>query len=215
MRHTIILVAAMLLIGSAAHAEQTLSAPMEAAVAACTNLSKAIGATTTAMIKSANESLKATDIAGFADLRLANGEELSVDGHFVFDHEFVDSLLVNHKVPEFSSRYADAYRTRGNQRGLSGSVKLTNKALKAGATAEWKTVMRRTTEFAIVAEPGGLFTMTVRDADGNVLYAETENNKKGAAVRKAKIQLPDKATRVYVEVKNTGSRDASFALLGY
>lgn len=90
---------------------------------------------------------------------------------------------------------------------------MTTKALKAGQKAVWKTANRRNTEYAIVAEPGGFFTMTIRDDKGKILYAETVNNKKGEPVRKAQIQLPDKATRIFIEVKNNGKNDASFALL--
>lgn len=192
---------------------QTLSTPMEKAIESCTNLSKAIGATTTSQLKAANKALKAADIVNFGDLWLEKGKDICVDGHFIFDEEFVDSLIVNRKVLAFSSRYA---KKRGNRAstGVNGRVKMTTKALKAGQKAIWKTVNRRNAEYAIVAEPGGLFTMTIRDGNGNVIYAETINNKKGEPVRKAKIQLPDKATKIYIEVKNNGKNDASFALLG-
>ncbi len=192
---------------------QTLSAPMEKAIAACTNLSNAIGATTTSQLKAANKELKAADIVDFGDLWLEKGKDLSVDGHFIFDEEFVDSLIVNRKVLDFSSRYAKKRSNRAST-SINGRIKMTTRALKAGQNSIWKTVNRRNAEYAIVAEPGGLFTMTIRDDNGKVLYAETINNKKGESVRKAKIQLPDKATRIFIEVKNNGKNDASFALLG-
>lgn len=192
---------------------QTLSAPMEKAIEACTNLSNAIGATTTSQLKAANKELKAADVVDFGDLWLEKGKDLNVDGHFIFDEEFVDSLIVNRKVLDFSSRYAKKRSNRAST-SVNGRIKMTTKALKAGQNSIWKTVNRRNAEYAIVAEPGGLFTMTIRDDKGNVLYAETVNNKKGESVRKAKIQLPDKATRIFIEIKNNGKNDASFALLG-
>lgn len=192
---------------------QTLSAPMEKAIEACTNLSNAIGATTTSQLKAANKELKAADVVDFGDLWLEKGKDLNVDGHFIFDEEFVDSLIVNRKVLDFSSQYAKKRSSRAST-SVNGRIKMTTKALKAGQNSIWKTVNRRNAEYAIVAEPGGLFTMTIRDDKGNVLYAETVNNKKGESVRKAKIQLPDKATRIFIEIKNNGKNDASFALLG-
>lgn len=192
---------------------QTLSEPMEKAIEVCKNLSNAIGATTTSQLKAANKELKAADIVDFGDLWLEKGKDLSVDGHFIFDEEFVDSLIVNRKVIDFSSQYAKKRRNRASS-SVKGRIKMTTRALKAGQSSVWKTVNRRNTEYAIVAEPGGMFTMTIRDDNGKVLYAETVNNKKGEKVRKAKLQLPDKATRVYLEIKNNSTNDASFALLG-
>lgn len=85
---------------------QTLSAPMEKAIEVCTNLSNAIGATTTSQLKAANKKLKAADIVDFGDLRLEKGKDIGVDGHFIFDEVFVDSLIENRKVLSFSSKYA-------------------------------------------------------------------------------------------------------------
>lgn len=212
MRRTIIISALVLGISAFGRAE-TLSDPMEKAIKACVDLSNAIGATTTSQLKAANKVLKAADIVDFGDLRLEKGKDLNVDGHFIFDEEFIDSLLVNRKVIDFSSSYAKKRSCRAST-NVKGRVKMTTKALKAGQSSIWKTVNRRNAEYAIVAEPNGLFTMTIRDDKGNVLYAETVNNKKGEPVRKAKIQLPDKATRIFIEIKNNGKNDASFALLG-
>lgn len=212
MKRNIIFSALLLGIGVLANA-QTLSAPMEKAIEACINLSTAIESTTTSQLKTANKVLKAADIVNFGDLWLEKGKDISVDGHFIFDEEFVDSLVVNRKVIDFSSRYAKKRSNRGST-GVNGRVKMTTKALKAGQNSIWKTANRRNAEYAIVAEPGGLFTMTIRDEKGKVLYAEIVNNKTGASVRKAKIELPDKMTRIFIEVKNNGKNDASFALLG-
>ena len=192
---------------------QTLSAPMEKAIAACTNLSNAIGAATTSQLKAANKELKAADIVNFGDLWLEKGKDLTLDGHFIFDEEFVDSLIVNRKVLNFSSQYAKKRSNRAST-SVNGRIKMTTKALKAGQSCIWKTRNHNNSEYAIVAEPGGLFTMTIKDDNGKVLYAETINNKKGAAVRKAQFQLPEKYARIFIEVKNNGKNDASFALLG-
>lgn len=212
MKRTIIFSAFLMGFGVLVNA-QTLSAPMEKAIEVCTNLSNAIGATTTSQLKAANKELKAADIVDFGDLWLEKGKDLDVDGHFIFDEEFVDSLIVNRKVLSFSSQYAKK-RSRRHSTSVNGRIKMTTKALKAGQNSIWKTVNRRNAEYAIIAEPGGLFTMTIRDDKGKVLYAETVNNKRGEPVRKARIQLPDKATRIFIEVKNNGKNDASFALLG-
>lgn len=198
---------------SQAMTAQTLSASMEEAVAVCTDLSRAIGTTTTAQLKAANKALKAANIVNFGDLWLEKGKDISIDGHFIFDEEFIDSLIINRQIINFSSRYATK-RTNRASSGVQGRIKMTTKIVKAGQSATWKTVNRQNAEYAIVAEPGGLLTMTIYDDNGNVLYTETENNKKGASVRKAKMTLPDKITIIYIKIKNNGKKDASFALLG-
>ena len=56
--------------------------------------------------------------------------------------------------------------------------------------------------------------MTIRDDKGKVLYAETKDNKKGAATRKAKLKLPeDKMTLLFIEITNHAKKDASFAIM--
>lgn len=192
---------------------QEMSSAMADAISICTDMAKAIGSSSTTQLKEANKALKAADIVNFGDLWLEKGKDIDVNGHFVFDEDFVDSLVVNRKVIGFSGKYARQRADRGSS-GKKGRIKMTTKALGAGKSGVWKTLNRNNAEYAVVAEPGGLFTMTVRDEKGKVLFAETVNVKKGDSVRKARMQLPDKATKLLIEVKNCGKTDASFALLG-
>lgn len=192
---------------------QTLSQPMETAVDACIRLSKAIGDASTSPLKAANKDLKAADIADFADIALEKGKDTDLNGHFVFDEEFVDSLIQNRRILSFSARYANRRSNRGSS-GVEGRIRMTTRALKAGQSATWKTVNRGVAEFAVVAEPGGLLTMTIKDSTGKVLYAETHDNKKGAPVRKACIRLPEnKRSTLLIEIVNHSKTDTSFALL--
>lgn len=192
---------------------QTLSAPMETAIAACQGLANSIGYSSTAPLKAANKVLKAADIVNFGDLSLHKGKELDLNGHFLFDEVFVDSLISNRKVLEFSRNYAEDRTIRGST-GVDGRIRMTTKALKAGQSSVWKTVNRGDAEFAVVAEPGGLLTMTIRDASGKVLYAETKDNKKGAPMRKAQLKLPEnKMTTLFIEIVNHSKSDSSFAFL--
>jgi len=207
------LIASLLLCFGISAVAQEMSPAMTNAISVCREMSTAIGASTTSQLKAANKALKEADIVNFGDLWLEKGKDLAVDGHFIFDEEFVDSLIVNRGVISFSSTYAKKRSKRGSS-GKKDRIKMTTKALKAGDSSIWKTLNRNDAEYAIVAEPGGLFTMTIRDEKGKVLYAETEKNKKGDSVRMARMQLPDKATKLYIEVKNCGKNDASFALLG-
>lgn len=193
---------------------QSISPSMMKAMSACEGLSLAIANGSGAPLKAANKILKEANLVNFGDLSLYKGKDISLDGHFIFDEVFVDSLIVNDKVIDFSSIYA---KNRSSKRGAGNNdvrIRLTTKALKAGQSAVWKTVNRGDSEFGLVAEPGGLFTMTIRDEKGKVLYAETKDNKKGASTRKAKLNLPEnKISILFIEITNHANKDASFALL--
>ena len=213
MKLRLFLSALLVCLASVSYAETTLSPSMEKAISACVNLSAAINNGSKTPLSEANKLLKSAKIVNFGDIALVKGKELNVDGHFIFDEVFVDSLIVNRKVIDFASRYARNRSNRGST-GDPGQIKMTTRALKAGKSAIWKTVNRGDAEFAVVAEPGGLFTMTIRDADGKVLYTETKNNKQGESMRKARVKLSDnKRSTVLIEVINRGTSDASFAIL--
>jgi len=212
----ILSIAVLLIICFSVQAQQRdakLSAPMEKAVDACKNIANAMASMNAEQLKAANKVLKAADIVNFGNLRLVQGKDMSVDGHFIFDEEFVDSLIVNRKVREFSSRYAKKRGSNRGSTGVNGRIKMTTKALKAGQSATWKTSNHKTAEYAIVAEPGGLFTMTIRNETGKIVYTETVNNKRGAEVRKVRIPLPDYHTKIFLDIKNNSKTDASFAIL--
>ena len=192
---------------------QTLSASMEKAVSACQGLTAALKTASPTPLSAANMKLKSADIVDFADIVLVKGQEMNVNGHFIFDEVFVDSLIVNKKVMSFSMQYLVDRASRSST-GVDGRICMTTKGLKAGKSAIWKTVNRDVAEFAIVAEPDGMLTMTIRDKKGNVLYAETEHNKQGASMRKAQIKLPaEKRTELFIEIVNHGKKDTSFAIL--
>lgn len=191
---------------------QEINPAMENAIKICTDLSNSIDPGSVAGLRAANNELKKADIVDFGDIWLEKGKELNLDGHFLFDEVFVDSLIVNRKTKDLSKKYAKMRSMRGST-GKKGRIKMTTRALKAGQSCVWKTVNRNDAEFALVAEPLGLFTMTIRNEDGKILYAETKKNKIGDSMRKARILLPDKTTKIFIEVKNCGKHDASFALL--
>jgi hypothetical protein len=189
-----------------------LSEPMENAVKICRNISSAFKSNNSELLKETNKLFKSAKINDFKNLRLVKGKNLSVDGHLIFDEEFIDSLIVNRKVTEFSLKFAHKRANRGTT-GVNGGVRLTSRAVKKGESVIWKTTNCNIAEYALVAEPDGLFTMTIRDSKGKVLYCETTDNKKGASVRKARIRLPKTKTEIQIEIKNTGKEDKSFALI--
>lgn len=190
---------------------QNQSPEMENVIDICSRISKGLYPPNKDMLKQAAKDYRKAEIADFADIRLAKGQPISLDDHLLFDDVFVDSIAAKGKLIPFASRYAKQRANRGSS--SKGKIKLTTLALKAHQSATWKTTKRNIAEYAIVAEPNGLFTMTIKDEKGKVLYTETKDNKKGAPIRKAHFILPDKRNVVMIEIKNTSDYDASFALI--
>lgn len=193
---------------------QTAQAQIQPVVDACREITAAMKAGgNTSQLRNAGKKLRALKTSDFTVLNLKKGNELSIDDHLFFDEEFIDSLVVNREVTKFARRFA---RKRVNRSTTTdGSIRLSTKALKAGATASWLTFNSATAEYAIVAEPGGLFTMSITDPSGKkVYYAETVKNKQGDEVRQVKISLPNKRTPLLITISNRGKTNASFALIG-
>ena len=190
---------------------QNLSPDMENVIDICSRISKGLYPPNKDMLKQAANDYRKAEIVDFADIRLVKGQSISLDNHLLFDDVFVDSIAAKGKLIPFASKYAKQRANRGT--GSGGKIKLTTLALKAHQSATWKTTKRNIAEYAVVAEPNGLFTMTIKDEKGKVLYTETKDNKKGAAVRKAHIKLPDQRNVVMIEIKNTSDYDSSFALI--
>lgn len=192
---------------------QKLSEPMERAVNACIKLSQAIGSGGTQALRTAAQELRRCGTTDFSRLTLVSGQEISLDGHYIFDEVFADSLVTGRKVTAFSRKYA---RKRAD-RGVSprpGQVLLSTKAVEAGSKVIYNTTARGVAEFAVVAEPGGLITMRILSPTGKALYSETKSVKKGAAVRKASVSLPStKSTTVSIEITNHSAKATSFAIL--
>lgn len=193
---------------------QRLSAPMETAIAACEHVSKAYGSSGIATFNAALKEFQKANIEVFNDISFVKGQNVSLDGHLIFDEQYLSDVKDSGKLIYLAQKYQDRRCTRSPK--STDKVRLTTKALKKGGKGTWKTSKRGVAEFALVAEPKGLFTVTIRDAKGNVLYAETNKNKVGAAVRRIRIKLPEnKGTTLYIEVVNYSNTDASFALLKY
>ncbi|MDE7381841.1 MAG: hypothetical protein K2N03_06935 [Muribaculaceae bacterium] len=190
----------------------TLSKEMEEAVDICKSISDGFLTYDLAKIKNGNERLKKIGINDWSTLHLSKGKELNINGHLLFDEVFLDSIIKNHKHIVFAQKYLKQRGVRGVSSGRKSKIKMTTKGLPAGGAASWKASGSNSAEIALVAEPRGLLTMTIRDEKGKSLFTETVKNKKGDSVRKIKVTLPKTRTRFFIEVKNYGDA-TSFALI--
>ena len=193
---------------------QNLSSEMQSAYNACLQLQSAINAGGTAGLRDANQQLKECNPAYFSSLHVVNEEEVpSLNGHFVFDYEFVDSLIVNRLVYEFAERYAERCAERGTS---SSKDKVFMKTCMVGAKSSTRLTFhsRGHQELAVVAEPGGLVTLRIHDTTHEKWYNDTKNVKKGLPSRVLVFDLPtDKRSKLEVEVINISKKDVSFVVI--
>lgn len=142
---------------------QELSPEVQKVYAACIQLQAAIGSGSTSTLREANQNLKDCKATYFSSLEVEDEErQPSFDGHFLFDYEFVDSLIVNREVYQFAQRYAERCAERSTS-SSSGKVFMKT-CMVGGKTSTTMTyVSRGHQELAFVTEPGGLITVRIHD----------------------------------------------------
>lgn len=191
---------------------QTLSREMQAALDACLQLRTAIETGTTTQLRSANKAFKMCYINEFTSLRCLDKSPLSLNGHFVFDEVFVDSLIVGRDVYKFAQRYAEI---RG-VRGVSSSGKIFAKtcAVKKKSSAKYSFVSRGRQELAVVTEPDGMVSLRIYDKTHGKWYNDTKDVNDGQAYRCMVFDLPtDEKSVLEIEVFNTTKNNISFVII--
>ena len=203
----------VLVLGTGAFA-QTLTKEMSELLEVCQIIRDAIEAGSTTVLSSANEQLKKMDVDYFRSLRVLDDSPLSLNGHLVFDTIFLDSLIVNRKVYEFSEKY-EVYRSY-RHRGSSSTGKLFSRTLAVApdSSIRFSMVSRGLQELAFVTEPGGLVTVRIHDVTHDHWYNDTKDVRKGQPFRSFSFSLPDaEASRLEVEVINCSEKAISFTVL--
>ncbi len=194
---------------------QTLSPPMQDAMDACVQLSKAIKSGSTTGLKAANEKLKACALGDFSTFCPVDDNQPSLDGHFVFDEDFVDSLIAGHNVYAFARRYADQRGLRGSVYGStqSGKPRLTTCAVPGGWSAKFTFRARNQQYLAFVTEPGGRITVRIHDLTNDRWFNDTKDTSRGRPSRQFAFDLGEKVCILEVEIINRSKQDISFAVI--
>lgn len=193
---------------------QNLSPEMQATYDACLQLQSAINAGGTADLRDANQLLKACNPSYFSSLRIKDEEELpTLNGHFVFDYEFVDSLISNRLVYQFAQRYAE----RCAERGISSEQgKMYTRTCIVGGKSSTKFtfVTRGHQELAFITEPGGRITVRIHDIKHDKWYNDNTKENKGMPSRVQVFDLPtNERSTLEVEVLNRSKKDISFVVI--
>ena len=191
---------------------QNFSPKMQAAYDACMAMRKAIGSGSLAGLKAATKSFKACHTKDFSTLRCLSPLPLSLDGHFVFDEIFADSLIAGRDVYKFAQRYAESRTVR--RVSSTGFIFDKTCAVRAQASVKYSFPSKGRQELAIVTEPGGMVTLRVYDNTHDKWYNDTEDVKTGKISRSLVIELPpDERSVLEIEIFNTTDNDISFVIL--
>lgn len=191
---------------------QTLSKEMQATLDACLQLRAAIGSGSMTQLKSANKAFKMCNVNEFVSLRCLDKSPLSLNGHFVFDEVFVDSLIVGRDVYKFAQRYAEIRGERGAS--SSGKIFARTCAVKKKSSAKYSFVSRGRQELAIVTEPRGMITLRIYDKTHDNWYNDTKDVKDGQPSRYMAFDLPtNEKSLLEIEIINTSENDISFVII--
>ena len=212
MMKRILLLTAIVCTGIGVKAQQT-TPEVQAAIDACLTLRGAVGAGSNEGLKQANKALKACDVQPFSKLRCRDEQQPTLKGHFVFEPEFVDSLILNRKVYKFAQQYAD----RSERRSTSSSGKVFAKTcmVKGKKSTTYTLPAKGTQYIAVVTEPKGLVTLRIHDKTNDKWYNDTDDVNVGRPSRILTLDLPkDKNCLLEIEIINTSKKDMSFVIIG-
>lgn len=192
---------------------QELSGDVRSVYDICLRMRSAIEVGSNTALKAAGKALAECNVGNFGTLRSIGQEPLSIDGHFVFDNVFVDSLVAGRNVYRFSKKYAEEQAKRGVSGG--GDVLIKNAAVSAESSVRYSFPSKGRQELAVVTEPGGLVTLRVYDKSNGKWYNDTEDVNAGRASRFMVIDLlDDKRNLLELEIINRSGKDISFVIIG-
>ena len=192
---------------------QDLEPKMQSVFEACVQMQTAIGSGSNSGLRAASKMLKECDPRPFTTIRIC-GNELSLDGHFIFDYEFADSLIENRNVYDFAQRYADRFAMRSTS-STPGSVFTKTCLVEGKSSIKFTITSRGHQELAFVTEPGGNITIRIHDTTNDNWYNDTEAVRGGKSTRIAVFDLPTQSVcTLEVEVINRSKENISFVVIG-
>lgn len=194
---------------------QNLKPGIQTLMDACISLRTAIAAGDIDGLRSANKTFKSVKTVNFSGFRPVQPAKFaSLKNHFIFEPEFVDSLIKLGKGKVY--KYADKYATNGSAvRGTaSQGVYIKNIVLKKKSTQTYKMIGDGHMELVFVTEPKGLISVTIYDKKHKVYYKEHEKERQGAAYRVHTFDLPqDGNAELQVSIQNVSKKDVSCVVM--
>lgn len=181
---------------------------------ACISMQEALESNDTIALKKAAENLRETKTAAFTSLRCKDDSISSLNGHFVFNDVFVDSIAVGGNPYENAD---DINRSTTHRGQMTNGSKLTKTCMvKAGKSTKYSFASRGRQELGIVAEPGGLISVRIHATNNAGLdkWVVDKQNPNGTRRYRNAFDLPsDKRNTVELEVINKSGKDISFVVI--
>lgn len=169
---------------------------------------------TTALLEAASK-LRNSKATSFTSLRCKDDTIHSINGHFVFNEAFVDSLVSGNDA----YGNADIINRSTTHRGqtIDGSILTKTCFVKVGKSTKYTFTSRGKQELGIIAEPGGKLYVRVHVTNRNGLdarYNDDKNAVNGTRRYRKAFNLPmNQRNTVELEVINKGRKDTSFVVI--
>lgn len=189
----------------------SMSLDMKNAYDACVAIRSAVESGSNQNLLLANNIFKKYDTTPFSSLRNLDNKILSLDGHFIFNTDFIDSLIAGKNVYPYAQKFSIELVRRGQF--ANGSILLKNCIVGKGSSSRYQFASKGHQELAIVTEPGGTITLQIHDKTNDKWYRDTRNVRKGMTTRFLSFDSGDKRVILEIEVINTSDKDISFVLL--
>lgn len=214
MKKGFLAIAVLILMAQDMSAQSQLSTEMQKVFDVCWALRTAISTGNTAGLKSANRDFKKCKVKDFFSLRPQQSDIVSLNGHFVWDEIFVDSLIDGHNVREFAQKYAENRARRGTSGSGGNRVYIKSSAVKKEGKAKFTFRSSNHQELVVITEPQGMISLRVYCKKTKKWHNDDEHVNDGRAYRQQIFDIPEGVKEtVEVEVINCGDNDISFVII--
>lgn len=195
--------------------EVTDSMSIDAVFEACVSMQESLEINDTTTLAEAAKALKDSKATSFTSLRCKDDTIQSLNGHFVFNDVFVDSLAAGGNPYDNADNINRSTTHRGQT--TNGSILTKTCFVKAGKSTKHSFTSRGVQELGIVTEPGGKVYVKVHVTNTSGLnewHNDNKSAKDGTRRYKTRFPLPmDKRNTVEIEVINKGDKDTSFVVI--
>lgn len=191
------------------------SMSIDAVFNACVMMQESLETNDTTALSEAAKVLKESNATSFTSLRCKDDSIASLNGHFVFNDVFVDSLVVGGNPYEQADNINRSTTHRGQT--TNGNILTKTCFVKAGKSTKHSFASRGVQELGIVTEPGGKVFVKVHVTNSAGLdewHNDNKNAVNGTRRYRTVFNLPkDKRNTVELEVVNKSGKDISFVVI--
>lgn len=194
---------------------ETDSMSIDAVFEACAAMQESLENNDTTALVDAASRFKNSGATSFTSLRCKDDTVHSINGHFVFNEVFVDSLVSGNDAYGNADIINRATTHRGQT--IDGNILTKTCFVKVGKSTKYTFTSRGKQELGIIAEPGGKLYVRVHVTNRNGLdarYNDDKNAVNGTRRYRKAFNLPiNQRNTVELEVINKGRKDTSFVVI--